>query len=648
MPEKPTYEELEKRIRKLDKVEAGFKRLEKELWESEKKFQGVVDDLPVLICSFLPDGEIKFVNKAYCEYFGKTVDELIGSNFLSLIPVFEQKDVMDNISALKAESPTMSHEHPVKTPDGKIRRQRWTNRALFDALGNITGYQSVGEDITDQKACRDALQERVKELNCLYGISSLVESENTLSGIFQGTVDLIPGFWQYPEITVSRICLGEQTYRSYQKCRHLCDECSHASLIQPIVIQGHTSGEIRVCYVEEKPESDEGPFLIEERNLINAISKRIGWIVERKQADDEIKLLKEKYEDLYYNAPTMNLSLDSNKIIVECNNTILNKLGYTKGEFIGKALKYFLTEESAAKMNKDFPKLLMNGKIFGRDRQFVTKNGKIIDVIVNATIEYDEHHNPIKTRASFEDITKLKRTERLVHNLSQMLIQAQEQERKLISCELHDGIAQNLSTLKLQCRLIFKEQSALSDEIKDHLTDMNKLIDLTVRDVRDLAYNLRPPDLDYLGLVDSLKSFCEEISIKNDINIDFQTAGIHELTLTSDMKINLYRLVQEGLNNIKKHAAATNAVIKLIGAYPYIILRIEDNGKGFDVKKTKYSKVHEKRMGLWGMVERVNLLQGNMLIHSQLNKGTEIVIKLPLSALKKVETTRPGQCASLM
>ena len=99
------------------------------------------------------------VNSAYCDYFDKTLDELVGSNFLSLIPDADQKTVMDNISALTVELPTQSHEHSVIAQNGDIRWQHWTNRAIFDDRGKVVGYQSIGEDITERKLVEDALRE---------------------------------------------------------------------------------------------------------------------------------------------------------------------------------------------------------------------------------------------------------------------------------------------------------------------------------------------------------------------------------------------------------------------------------------------------------------------------------------------------------
>ncbi len=124
---------------------------------TEEHYCWVIEDIPLLICCFQPDGEITYVNHAYCEYFAKTPEELVGSNFLSLIPREERQSVMADISALTKASPTLTHEHRVMTPIGNIRWQRWTNRALFDARGRAIGYQSIGEDTTEQKRAEKEL-----------------------------------------------------------------------------------------------------------------------------------------------------------------------------------------------------------------------------------------------------------------------------------------------------------------------------------------------------------------------------------------------------------------------------------------------------------------------------------------------------------
>jgi PAS domain S-box-containing protein len=145
-PERPT-----------DSVEASGLELPASARESEERLRALLEDTPLLICTFLPDGEIVFVNRAYCEYFGKTRKELVGSSFLLLVPDESREAVLANILTLTADSPMQSHDHQVIAPGGEIRWQRWRNHALFDAEGQALIYHSFGEDITAQRRADEAL-----------------------------------------------------------------------------------------------------------------------------------------------------------------------------------------------------------------------------------------------------------------------------------------------------------------------------------------------------------------------------------------------------------------------------------------------------------------------------------------------------------
>ena len=135
------------------------KLAEEALRKSEERYRAIAEDTPVMICRSKPGGEITYVNEAYCKYFAKTSEDLVGQTFLSLIPEADRETVMADISTLSIDSPTRSIEHQVIAPGGTIRWQRWSNRALFDLEGEIVAYQSVGEDITDRKASEEALRE---------------------------------------------------------------------------------------------------------------------------------------------------------------------------------------------------------------------------------------------------------------------------------------------------------------------------------------------------------------------------------------------------------------------------------------------------------------------------------------------------------
>lgn len=242
---------------------------------------------------------------------------------------------------------------------------------------------------------------------------------------------------------------------------------------------------------------------------------------------------------------------------------------------------------------------------------------------------FDEQGKAYRMVGSVQDIHDRKQAESRVHTLTQELIEAQENERKKLSRELHDRVAQDLSLSKIACDLLLDNDLDMAPEIMQKISEISNMLNSTIYAVRDLAYDLRPPGLEDLGLTQTIYLFCEEFSEKSDVDVSFHYAGIDNLRLNLDAEINIFRLIQEGLNNIWKHAEATSAVIRLMGASPNIILRIEDDGKGFDVKKRMAVAIYEKRMGLRSMEERARLLGGKMAVQSTPNEGTIITAKFP-------------------
>ncbi|MFZ0242751.1 MAG: PAS domain S-box protein [Desulfobacterales bacterium] len=228
-----------------------------------------------------------------------------------------------------------------------------------------------------------------------------------------------------------------------------------------------------------------------------------------------------------------------------------------------------------------------------------------------------------------EDVTDRRHTEERIKNLSRRLLTAQEDERGMISRELHDSVAQELSLVKMALATLLEPSAGATPETHQRLAHLNQLLDRSILSVRNLAYGLRPPGLEDIGLLRTLVTLCEEFAEGTGIDVGFQTAGLKDVALDPFVDINLYRLIQEGLNNVRKHAAASRVVIKLVGSHPNVILRIIDNGRGFDVQAREKALNNEKRMGLRSMKERVMLLQGIMEVRSHPGKGTSIYIRFP-------------------
>lgn len=303
MVEKPTYEELEKRIKELDQEVVKRRQDEVELRESErllKKSQAIAH-----IGSWelnLATNRLTWSDEVY-RMFGLRPQEFDATYdaFLDTVHPDDRAAVGAAYSGSLLEGrDTYEIEHRIVRRDsGEVRIVYEKCEHLKDASCQLVKSIGMVSDITELKHAEKTLQqrthdldERVKELNCLYGISNLVENPDiTLEEICQGIVDLIPSSWQYPEITCSRIILKDNEYKT-KNFRET--EWKQAN---DILVQDERVGSLEICYLEEKIEIDEGPFIKEERNLINAISERVGHIIDRIQVKEEKTKLQNRLKE---------------------------------------------------------------------------------------------------------------------------------------------------------------------------------------------------------------------------------------------------------------------------------------------------------------------------------------------------------------
>ncbi len=216
------------------------------------------------------------------------------------------------------------------------------------------------------------------------------------------------------------------------------------------------------------------------------------------------------------------------------------------------------------------------------------------------------------------------------------IILAQEEERKRIAREIHDGPAQMLANLVLRTeiveRMLVKQEFGL---VQDEVIDLKGQVRYSLEEMRKVIFNLRPMALDDLGLIPTLRKYVHDFEEKTKIRTTFETRG-KEHRLSSAMEAAVYRLVQEGLTNAAKHAYPSYVLVEITYQAQLIKIVVKDNGLGFNVKKVSEQGSRES-FGLVGMRERVELLEGRMEIESAENQGTSIVIHIPTNVEKGKE-----------
>ena len=216
-----------------------------------------------------------------------------------------------------------------------------------------------------------------------------------------------------------------------------------------------------------------------------------------------------------------------------------------------------------------------------------------------------------------------------LQRLSAQLINSQEAERKRIARELHDEMGQALTAMRINLAAIEKELPAeIKLTIGDRLTETSWLADQTLERVRELSFDLRPSILDELGLVETLDWYVERFAKRLNIEASFEAVGLEE-RLPAEIETVIYRVAQEGLTNIAKHAQAQRISLALKRSESKVSVTIEDDGQGFDWQKVAGSEFPDRGVGLLGMRERASVVGGRLRVRSRPGQGTRLYVELP-------------------
>ncbi len=206
---------------------------------------------------------------------------------------------------------------------------------------------------------------------------------------------------------------------------------------------------------------------------------------------------------------------------------------------------------------------------------------------------------------------------------SRRLIESQEAERKRLASELHDGLGQELIIIKNRAMLAINEGDD-KEAVTKEISTISETASNALLGVREITNNLRPQLLDRLGLTKAIKSMIRKVSGVIEIESDID---LIDGLVSKNEEINIYRIVQESINNIIKHSNAENALVEIKRSDKSILITIKDNGIGFDPTKLKRKA---EVLGLVGLKERTQLLDGEISINSKIGDGTTIRISIPL------------------
>lgn len=429
-----------------------------------------------------------------------------------------------------------------------------------------------------------------------------------MEDILQGTVDIIPDAWQYPEVTCSRIILRDRIFTTEKFVETPWKQS------QPIFVCGVEAGWLEIYYLEEKLEKDEGPFLKEERSLINVLAERIGAIVRRMEALAALRESETHNQALLDAIPDLMFQIDNNGTLKSFHSGKFVELQALLSELEGKNI-FSLSDERKLLPRRILEQVMTHVRLALR-----TAKMQIFEQHINfGKVGWDFEIRIVLLQADqvlgiVQDITSRKRLEKEIIEIS-------GREQRRIGHDLHDSLCQQLTGIGFLCKAL---ETKISDELPIDVSEAGEIvyhIDRAITLTRKFSRGLDPVGLEANGLIHAIS----ELAVMNEnffgipCRFDYtDTVAIED----TDTAIHLYRIVQEALHNAMKHGSATLVVITLVTDGKTNTLSVTDNGKG--IPETAQQGMG---MGLSIMKYRASMIGATIEVNNHAEGGGRVVCR---------------------
>ncbi len=610
------------------------KQTEQALIDSEKRSRiqaNILTNVTDVIITTDLDRVITSWNKVIEKLTGIPEEEAVGKLFRQIVHADFSPYTHDQVAEIVFREGIWKGEMNIVGAGGEKKHLLHTISMLHDAEGNNIGLLGVGRDITERKKAQAKLQESELFYRSLISYS--------LDGIVMTDAG---GLITYCGPSVTKL----SGYEPSQLLGHHLFEFVHPDDI-PVAVdafQAEISKQSVVNYMVLRLMHSSGLPVwctVRGHNLLDnpVVKSMVIYFADdskRKEAEDKLRQSEQHFRNLIFNLKQGIILQGADGRMIVCNQAALDMLGVTEDQLIGQSPigpGWNIIHEDG----RSFTPSLHPANIAFETKKPVRDvvmgvwrpvTGDRVWLLVNAEPVLDHHGDLLNVICSYTDITEQKKLSQALieqeiqkqKQLTQATIDGQEKERQEIGKELHDNINQHLNTTRLYLEVAREKASG---EVLEMIHLSHKNLISIVDEIRQLSQSLVPPTLGDLGLVESIHDLCDSLKRGYPFNIEFLYRHFSEEKMPGNMKLMLFRIVQEQVNNIIRHAHAKNIQIRLQSDAEYVILTIADDGEGFD------PVTYRKGLGFSNISNRATLFNGKMEIDAAPGRGCAVTVIIP-------------------
>ncbi len=367
-------------------------------------------------------------------------------------------------------------------------------------------------------------------------------------------------------------------------------------------------------------------FTPEERELLTLVGLELGVAAQKAYFCQELKRVGSRFQEVFEKAHDAIWIQDFQGKIIAANQASSRLTGYEMGELIGCDVSEFLTPQ-ALKLAGEVRQNLLFGKEIKQpyEQRIVRKDGTEAIILLTTSLLGDQGM-PSAFQHIARDVTEERKLQEDLRLYANQISKAHEEERKRIARELHDDTVQAMVAASRRLDSLTSGEE-ISENLRKPLEVLQRDIDESLMRTRRLMEDLRPPTLEYLGLLPALRELIAQLQEQCSIKVNLRTRGT-DRHFSPENELLTYRIVQEALRNIWRHSEATKAEVIIEVGEERTTVTISDDGKGFDAEESQ-GFLETGKLGLAGMKERSRLLGGTLTIHSKLDSGTKVTLDIP-------------------